>query len=72
MVGIIPRLGAWPRTARSGGGSSEDVVNRLVLLVISVLAGVGLALGSSFAVTSALSSSGKSPVNQTLYNYGDR
>jgi hypothetical protein len=48
------------------------VVNRLVLLVISLVAGAGLALGSSFAIASLLSSSGQSPVNQTLYNYGTR
>jgi hypothetical protein len=47
-------------------------VNRLVLLVISVVAGAGLALGSSFAITSLLANAGQSPVNQTLYNYGTR
>lgn len=47
-------------------------MNRLVLLVISVVAGAGLALGSSFAITSLIASSGQSPVNQTLYNYGSR
>ncbi|GEM_PF-6489891 len=47
-------------------------MSRLVLLVISVVAGAGLAVGATFAVTSALNSSQQSPVNQPLDNYGAR
>jgi len=40
--------------------------------VISVVVGAALAVGSSLAITSILSSSGTQPVNATLYNYGSR
>jgi hypothetical protein len=47
-------------------------VTRLGLLVISVIAGAALAFALTFPVTSVLSSSNESPVNQQLYNYGTR
>jgi hypothetical protein len=40
--------------------------------VISVIAGAALAVALTFTVTSVLSSSNESPVNQQLYNYGTR
>ena len=45
-------------------------MTRLGLLVISVIAGAALAVALTFTVTSVLSSSNESPVNQQLFNYG--
>ncbi len=47
-------------------------MSRLLLLVIAIVAGGALAVGATFTVTSVLSSSNESPVNQQLYNYGTR
>jgi hypothetical protein len=38
--------------------------------VISVIAGAALAVALTFTVTSVLTSSNSSPVNQQLFNYG--
>jgi Protein of unknown function (DUF2613) len=56
---------------RSGSGK-EDLVTRLGLLVISVVAGAALAFAVAFTVTSVLASSSVSPVNQQLFNYGTK
>lgn len=48
----------------------RNVVARLWMLVMAVVAGAAVALGATFTVTSVLSSSNESPVNQQLYNYG--
>ncbi len=45
-------------------------MTRLVLLLISVVAGAALAFAVAFTVTSVLASTNESPVNQQLYNYG--
>lgn len=45
-------------------------MSRAWMLVMAVLAGAVVALGATFTVTSVLSSSNESPVNQQLYNYG--
>jgi len=47
-------------------------VSRLWILVMAVVAGAAIALGAAFTVTSVLSSSNESPVNQQLENYGTR
>ncbi|HET9895252.1 MAG TPA: hypothetical protein VFQ44_09990 [Streptosporangiaceae bacterium] len=47
-------------------------MSRLWLLVIAVIAGGAIAFGATFTVTSVLSSSNESPVNQQLFNYGQR
>ena len=54
------------------GSGKEELVTRLGLLVISVVAGAALAFAVAFAVTSVLASSNESPVNQQLFNYGSR
>jgi hypothetical protein len=58
------------RSAR--GPSEEDSVSGLWLMLVAILAGAGLALGATFAVTGALAGANSSPVNQQLYNYGSR
>ena len=45
-------------------------MSRLWILVMAVVAGAAIALGAAFTVTSVLSSSNESPVNQQLENYG--
>jgi DNA-binding transcriptional LysR family regulator len=62
---------------RSGLGAPRSlarrsVVSRVWMLVMAVVAGAAVALGATFTVTSVLSSSNESPVNQQLYNYGTR
>ncbi len=47
-------------------------MSRLWLLVIAVVAGGAIAFGATFTLTSALSSSNETPVNQQLDNYGQR
>ena len=47
-------------------------MSRLWILVMAVVAGAAIALGAAFTVTSVLSSSNESPVNQQLENYGTR
>ena len=47
-------------------------MSRLSLLAMAVVAGAVIALGASFTATNVLSSSNESPVNQQLYNYGNR
>ncbi len=47
-------------------------MSRLWLLVIAVVAGGALAFGLTFGITSVLASSNESPVNQQLFNYGQR
>lgn len=47
-------------------------MSRMWVLVMAVLAGAAIALGAAFTVTSVLSSSNESPVNQQLENYGSR
>lgn len=47
-------------------------MSRLLLLVVAVVAGGVIAFGATFTITSALSSSNESPVNQQLTNYGSR
>lgn len=47
-------------------------MTRLWLLMMALFAGGAIALGASFTVTNVLSSSNESPVNQQLYNYGQR
>jgi hypothetical protein len=54
------------------GSGKEDLVTRLGLLVISVVAGAALAFAVAFTVTSVLASSSVSPVNQQLFNYGTK
>ena len=44
----------------------------ITLLVLAIVAGAAVALGATFTVTSVLSSSNESPVNQQLYNYGNQ
>lgn len=61
------RLCGIEQFARGGA-----VVSRLWLLVIAVIAGGAIAFGATFTVTSVLSSSNESPVNQQLFNYGQR
>jgi len=61
------------QAARSRCGSGkEDLVSRLGLLVISVVAGAALAFAVAFTVSSVLASSSVSPVNQQLFNYGTK
>ncbi len=45
---------------------------RLWLVLMAVVAGAVLAVGATFTVTSVLTGSNESPVNQQLYNYGTR
>ena len=47
-------------------------MTKLVLLLVSVVAGAILAFAVAFTVTSVLASSNESPVNQTLYSYGSK
>ena len=47
-------------------------MSRLLLLVIALVAGGALAFGATATLTSALSSSNETPVNQQLVNYGSR
>lgn len=47
-------------------------MTRLVLMLLSVVAGAALAVAATFIVVSAVNGSFESPVNQTLYNYGSR
>lgn len=47
-------------------------MSRLWMLVAAIIAGAAVALGATFTVTSVLSSSNESPVNQQLYNYSSR
>jgi hypothetical protein len=47
-------------------------VSRLVLLLISVAAGVVMAVAVTYMVTEVLAGSNATPVNQQLYNYGTR
>jgi len=54
------------------GSGKEDLVTRLGLLVISVVAGAALAFAVAFTVSSVLASSSVSPVNQQLFNYGTK
>lgn len=57
--------------ARSiAGFGKEELVTRIGLLVISLVAGAALAVALALTVTSVLASSNESPVNQQLYNYG--
>jgi uncharacterized BrkB/YihY/UPF0761 family membrane protein len=50
----------------------RSLVSRIVLLVISVVAGAALAFALSLTVSSVLASQNSSPVNQQLYNYGTK
>ena len=54
------------------GSGKEELVTRVALLVISIVAGAALAVVLALTVTSVLASSNESPVNQQLYNYGTR
>lgn len=47
-------------------------MSRIPLLVIAVVAGAALAVGLSLGVSSVLASANSSPVNQQLYNYGQK
>ena len=47
-------------------------MSRVVLLVISVVAGAAIAVGLSLGVSSVLASANSNPVNQQLMNYGTK
>jgi hypothetical protein len=54
------------------GRPRRIVVTRLWLVVIAGVAGAVVAVGATFTVTSVVANTNSSPVNQQLYNYGDR
>lgn len=47
-------------------------MTRLWLVVIAGVAGAVVAVGATFTVTSVVANANSSPVNQQLYNYGQR
>jgi hypothetical protein len=50
----------------------RNLVTRVALLVISIVAGAALAFVLVFTVTSVLANVNETPVNQQLMNYGSR
>jgi hypothetical protein len=46
------------------------VVSRLVIIVISMVAGAAIAAGGAFGVSSLVSGATPKPPAQQLYNYG--
>lgn len=65
-----PRFTTLALKLQAAVSGKEDFVSRVWMLVMAVVAGAAVALGATFTVTSVLSSSNESPVNQQLYNYG--
>lgn len=54
---------------RPAGESGGQRVSRLVLIIVSLVAGTVVAVGATFATTSVVNNS-PTPSNQPAYNYG--